>query len=88
MKKIIIGVLLVGGILGCNYYEHHYTRDNCEVVRIENNIVTVEDKCGFYWQFEDEGYSKGDIVDLKMFDSCTNSNIKDDEIIKVIRKGK
>lgn len=85
IQSILFVVILIGGFCFCSYYEHHYTRENCIVTQVNNSCITVKDKCGFYWDFEDEGFNKGDKVTLKMFDNCTNSYIEDDEIVKVIR---
>lgn len=85
MKKILIALLAIGCVASVGYYEQHYTRKDCEVVRITNNVVTVEDQCGYSWQFEDEGYAIGDVVDLKMFSGATASNIADDKIVKVVK---
>lgn len=84
MKKIIIPLLFISLFSGANYIEQHYTRKNCKVIDIENNIVTVEDAVGYTWTFEDEGYVKGDVVNLKMFTNGTE-NINDDIILKVER---
>lgn len=79
--------ILIG--LGCfalfivgSYYEHNYKRKDCEVVEIDYETVTVEDSCGYLWEFQGVGYSIGDKVDLQMNDNCTSS-IKDDIIISV-----
>lgn len=90
MKKvqtIIIAIILIGGFYCCNYCEHHYTRKACVVVNVRNNNVTCEDKCGFLWGFEtdSESFAVGDIVDLKMFDNCSNNYVQDDKIIKIIK---
>lgn len=75
--------------LGCSalfivgsYYEHNYKRKDCEIVEINYETVTVEDTCGFLWEFQGTGYSIGDRVDLQMNDNNTSS-IKDDIIISV-----
>lgn len=90
MKKIqtiLIATILIGSFCFCNYYEHHYTRKECIIIKIENNTVTVKDKCNFVWEFEGaEGFTEGDKVSLKMFDSCSSGYIQDDEIIKVIKE--
>lgn len=85
MKKLLIAVLIIGGVITTGYCEQHYTRKDCKVVRITGNVVTVMDQCGYIWQFEDEGYAIGDVVDLKMFSGATVGNIADDEIVKVVR---
>lgn len=87
MKKILVGALLVAmfGVVG--YVEHNYTRKDCEVIQINDGIVTFEDKCGFVWDWkikENEYFEIGDFVDLRMNDHCSNSYVHDDEITKII----
>ena len=85
MKKIIIGVLVVGAFLGMCHWEHCYTRENCVVIAVDKDKVTVEDKCGFTWAFYGDNYEIGDVVDLKMHDNCSSAYIGDDEITKVVK---
>lgn len=85
IQSIFFAIVLIGGFCFCNYYEHHYTRESCVVTQVNDSYVTVKDKYGFYWDFEGEGFNKGDKVALKMFDNCTDSCIDDDEIVKVIK---
>lgn len=95
MKKIIntmvrlIAVVAVIFIMGKMEYsiEHHYTRKDCEVVKINGYEVIVEDNIGRLWEFEGEGYTVGDRVDVKMYDNMTDT-IKDDVIVDVTIKHK
>lgn len=66
----------------CSYAETHYTRKGI-VVEIKDNLVTVEDECGYLWDFEDDGYCIGDRVKLIMDTNHTDSDIFDDKIIDV-----
>ena len=81
MKKLIATILVVilfvmmVGVIG--YTEHRYTKENCMVVMVEDNEITVEDNLGEWWTFYGEGFQKGDKVNLKMFDSCTGTNTDD-----------
>lgn len=86
VQSIIFAIILIGGFCFCSYYEHHYTRENCVVTKVENNVITVKDKCDYFWEFEsDKGFAKGDKVNLKMFDNCSDCYVEDDEIVKVIK---
>lgn len=85
MKKFIIATLIIGGVVFASYTEHHYTRKDCKVVKVNNNVVTVEDISGNLWVFEDEGYSVNDTVNLKMFTGISKNDISDDTITKVIK---
>lgn len=85
MKKIgrfliVLAVILAIGKLESN--SHYYTRKDCEVVKVDGYVVSVEDNMGRWWKFEGEGFEVGDIVDVKMFDNLTDG-IKDDQIIDV-----
>lgn len=85
MSGLIIIFLLI--IMACitDYIETHYTREECEVVNIENNTIWVVDKTDNLWMFdvEDNLFEVGDIVDLQMHTNHTDSNIFDDIILKV-----
>lgn len=85
LKYLCIAGLLTATLLYCNHAEHHYTRYNCTVVKVNNTSVTVEDPQGYRWEFEGEGYQINDIVDLQMYDNCSSSN-KTDDIIKGVIK--
>lgn len=88
MKKLIATTLVVilfvmmVGVIG--YTEHRYTKENCVVVMVENDEITVEDNLGEWWTFYGEGFQKGERVNLTMFDSCTGTN-RDDVIERVER---
>ena len=88
MKKFIATTLVVilfvmmVGVIG--YTEHRYTKENCVVIMVENDEITVEDKLGYTWTFYGEGFQKGDKVNLKMFDSCTGTNT--DDIIENVER--
>jgi hypothetical protein len=81
MKKFLVAVLVMVMFIGMigviGYTEHRYTKENCVVVMVENDEITVEDKLGYAWTFYGEGFQKGDKVNLKMFDSCTGTNTDD-----------
>ena len=84
MKKILTAILVVGALCGANYYEHNYTRENCQVIQTGDGIVTVEDSCGLTWDFKGNGFRVGDIVDLKMHDSNTSAYAYDDVVKSVV----
>ena len=71
---VILFVMMVGVI---GYTEHRYTKENCVVVMVENDEITVEDNLGHWWTFYGEGFQKGEKVNLTMFDSCTGTNTDD-----------
>ena len=58
----------------------YYTRKTT-VVKIKDNIVTVEDKVGEYWKFEGEGYKVGEHITLIMNTNGTESYTGDDTIV-------
>ena len=86
MKKIAIALTIILAlglfIMACNF-ENNYTRKDCKVVEINGNIITVEDNCGYLWDFEGEGYELGQKVDLKMHTTHTINTIIDDYIKSV-----
>lgn len=76
----LIAFLLVVGRVG--WYECHYHRE-AEVIKVENNVVRVKDKAGYFWTFTGDGYKVGDEVRMLMFNNTTDSIIGDDEIEEV-----
>ena len=82
MKKVavLLAIIVLGGYIECNY-----TREDCVVVEASPTGAVFEDKCGFTWYWEEEGFEVGDVVDLKMYNNGTNNCIDDDEIKKVVR---
>ena len=86
-NEIIVGVVMfllvfvvLPGLAG--NYEHHYTRE-AEVVEVSNDVIVVEDNCGYLWEFCGNGYEVGQQVKMKMFTNYTHDTIFDDEIEKV-----
>lgn len=86
MKGIIITVLLVSAFSGASYYEHNYTRKDCEVIQVNDGCVSAKDKCGYVWEFKGNEFKVGDKVDLKMYDSLTSSCVTDDVVKGVVCK--
>lgn len=86
MKKILGLVLILGLFCAASHYEHNYTRYDCKVVEASPNGAIFEDRCGWTWAVEGEGYEVGQIADLKMHDSFTSAYIDDDVIKKVVKK--
>ena len=93
LKKIIIDVIILIGIIGAMYYTHNYKRTGCTIVAKCDGELTIQDKSGFnwYWYAEDDSSWKiykamsiGDNVTLDMYDNGTE-NIIEDDIIKGIK---
>lgn len=83
MKKMVIVIVLMLVVVGANFVDTHYTRENCEVVSYIEDVVVVEDQHEHYWSFKGEGYEVGEFVDLKMNTNGTDSYIVDDIVEKV-----
>ena len=84
-RNVLVIMLLVGMFCGASYYEHNYTRQDCVVVEASPTGAIFEDKCGFTWYVDCEGYEVGDKADLKMYDNGTVSYIDDDEVKDLVR---
>ena len=82
LKDIIILIIMLFIFCMLSWYETHYERE-ATVYSIENNIVTVIDDYRNYWEFESEGFNKGDRIKMLMDTMRTDSNIYDDEIQRV-----
>ena len=78
MILIAIAIMVMMGF--GNWYGTHYTRNDCVVVSCEENIITVEDTCGYTWEFTADDLKVGDVIDLKMYTNDTDNTIFDDEI--------
>ena len=83
VKLILMLVVFIIMFVFASWIDTHYTRQDCEVVGYVEDVVTVEDSCGYQWKFIGEGYEVGDTVDLKMYTNHTDGYIYDDEIIEV-----
>ena len=86
-NEIIVGVVMfllvfivLPGLVG--NYEHHYTRE-AEVVEVSDDLIVVEDNCGYLWEFYGNDYEVGQQVKMKMFTNYTHDTVFDDEIEKV-----
>ena len=89
IKGIIIVIVLFGMFASACYVDHNYTRKNCSVVYVTDEIVRVKDNCGNLWDWEieeEESFSLNDTVTLKMNDNCTSNYIEDDIVTKIIKK--
>ena len=89
-STIIIGIVLmvlfiwlVG--LACKF-ERTYLKEDCEVIAVEDNVVTVEDTTGNLWSFEDSNFTLQDVVTLTMDTNQTDNDITDDIIINVTKE--
>ena len=89
MKNLIAIILLTTSFCGVSHYEHNYTRDNCRIIQINDGMATIEDSCGFVWDWDIEAEDLlkiGDNVSLKMHDSFTSGTVEDDIIKEVVKK--
>ena len=86
IMAVLMVVMLFAMLCVCSYVEHHYTRKDCVVVSVEEQLVTVEDRCGYVWSYEidSEAPRVGDVVDLKMYTNITDNTIYDDEVVGVV----
>lgn len=86
MKKVrglLVGIILWVALMGCMFVEQHYTR-TVEVVNIEGQEIIVEDDYNHQWKFFGEGFEEGQEIKVLMNTNTTDSNILDDEIVRVI----
>lgn len=88
MRETLLGLtaiaILIATLMACNYIEHHYTREQCEVLAVEGSFVEVEDRVGYTWTFfteEENELRAGEVVDIKMYTNLTHEDIFDDEVV-------
>lgn len=88
IKNFIIGiVIIVTGVFiisGINNIDNTYKK-NCTVTSIKGDNIYITDESGYIFSFKGNGYKDGETVQVTFNDSHT-ANIKDDIIIKVIKK--
>ena len=85
LKTMIISILILITCGWTSYHTHHYKRQAI-VVDIECIYVTAKDSTGHYWKFKGNDYYIGQKVTLKMYDNHTDSIIKDDSVIDVVKR--
>ncbi len=76
---VIVGFVVLVGIAG--YIETHYTME-CEVVKIEGNVITLEDKVGYLWEVEDENLEMNKTYKVE-FSTNDTTDRTDDKITKI-----
>ncbi len=85
-KKAIVIVLIMIALIGVVHHEHNYTMNDCVVVEASQSGALIEDKAsGELWYVEEEGYTVGDEVVVKMYDNYTSAYIYDDKVMRVIK---
>ena len=86
IKELTVGILVVAmfcGVFALGFEtSDRYTLKNCEVVEIENDVITAVDCDGLLWSFYGEDFQEGDRVDLVMKGANTKT-LNDDVILKV-----
>lgn len=75
---IIIFIIVIGRV---GYWDLHYTME-CEVVEINNNIVTLKDTEGYLWEFENNSLEIGETYTAIFFNNDTYTR-NDDKIEEI-----
>lgn len=73
-------LLILLGIAG--HIETHYTME-CEVVKVDGDIITLEDECGYLWEVENQPLKLHQTCKVTFFIGNTDSAREDDEIVKI-----
>ena len=79
---LAVAILFSIGFFLVNYYQTHYRMDAI-VVGVEDNKVLVEDNTDNLWEFEGDGYTLNEMVQVTFWTSGTDATREDDEIIRV-----
>lgn len=85
MKKIVLGVMLIVMVIATSYMQNFYTLKDCTVYQINDGYASVEDFCGWAYDFKANDLKVGDVVELKMHNNYTERYINDD-IVKEYKK--
>lgn len=86
IKTIVLLTIVAMLFLTVSYLEPRYQRTDCVVVAIEeDNLVVVEDTCGYTWTYyaDDEVPRVEDTVTLKMHTNNTTDYVEDDVVVDV-----
>ena len=86
IARLCMIIITVICLITIGYSMNYYTRYDCVVYSIEDNIITVEDNGGQLWSFiaeDNHSYKQFDKVNLKMHNNYTEDNIQDDIIMEV-----
>ena len=75
---LIIFILIIGRV---GYWDLHYEMD-CEVVKIVDDVVTLEDNTGNLWEVENTTLEFGETYTVVFFNNDTSIRT-DDEIEKI-----
>jgi|GEM_PF-4583119 len=79
-KTILVLIMIIIPILAISYCESHYTRYNCEVIKVQDNCIKAYDNVtDTAWEFYADGLKVGDKVDLQMHTNNT-TQIYDDKV--------
>jgi len=79
---IAVIVLFSVGFAFISYYQTHYRMDAI-VIGVEDNKVLVEDNTNNLWEFEGDGYTLNEMVQVTFWTKGTDTTREDDEIIRV-----
>jgi hypothetical protein len=83
LKRIVVGIVIIGVLMICGFVESHYTR-TVIVQKVEGAEVVVEDCYGHQWVFEGEGFTEKQEIKVLMNSNDTDRNVLDDKIVRVI----
>ena len=81
---LVFGLLILALLIFCSYLESFYTRKGTVKYTVDN-LVVVEDECGYEWEFYGDDYIQGDEVLMLMDNNHTDLKIEDDIITHVKR---
>lgn len=86
-KILIIGLIATAIIwfIFCIFYLTFRRTIDAEIVNITNDIITIKDSTGNFWEINNDSYMVGDKVILTISDKGTDF-LTDDEIIKIKKK--
>lgn len=78
--KLMCGItVMIILLVGVGTIESTYSM-SCVVINVNRDVVKVEDKAGYVWEFKGDGFSIGDEVKVVFDTNHTDSNRFDDKI--------
>lgn len=70
--------------MGCLFIEQYYVREVI-VIDIQDGVVYVTDSTNNVWSYCGDGVEVGQTIKVLMNIECTDGNVSDDSIRKVIK---
>ena len=84
LLTFVVTFSVMAVVLGIAGYSDTHYKTVAEVYSIEDNSILLVDGAGYIWEVTDKPeLHKGDMIEVKFFNNCSDYTREDDEIIKI-----